>query len=128
MVNNLVLTGRIASDFQIVTLESGKKVTEITIAVQRNFKNFEGKYEVDYFKATLWDGLANTVGTYCVKGSMISLVGRLQIRQTHIDERKINIIEIIAENIGFLDKKTQPNKDASSVVTEETNETWYLTN
>ncbi len=105
MVNNLVLIGRITQDINIVTLDSGKKVTEITVAVTRNFKNFEGSYDTDFIKVTLWDAIATSAQAYCVKGSLVSIIGRLQIKQSHIDERKINMIEVIAEHIGFLSKK-----------------------
>ncbi|MDR2867496.1 MAG: single-stranded DNA-binding protein [Acholeplasmatales bacterium] len=105
MVNNVVVIGRITREVNVVTLDSGKKVSEVCIAVQRNFKNFEGSYDVDFIHATLWEGLASIVSSYCTKGSMVSIVGRLQVKNVHVDDKKFNVLELIAESIGLIDSK-----------------------
>jgi single-strand DNA-binding protein len=114
MVNNVILIGKIVNDITVVTLDSGKKISEITVAVVKNFKNFEGSYDTDYIKATLWEGLASNVYNYCSKGSLISIVGRLQIKQVHIEERKLNVIELVAESIGFLDSKAKSTQNSTA--------------
>ena len=37
-MNNLMLVGRLVKDPEIKELESGKKVSNITLAINRNFK------------------------------------------------------------------------------------------
>ena len=45
MLNQLVLVGRLAREPELKETEKGKKVTNITLAVPRNYKNAEGVYE-----------------------------------------------------------------------------------
>ena len=47
-MNQIVLVGRITKDPEINEAENGKKVTSITLAVQRPFKNIDGLYEADF--------------------------------------------------------------------------------
>ena len=54
MMNNVMLMGRLTRDAELRETESGKKVTNITIATQRPYKNNEGIYETDFIDCTLW--------------------------------------------------------------------------
>ena len=42
MLNNVVVVGRLLDKPEIEELENGKKVTNITLVVPRNFKNENG--------------------------------------------------------------------------------------
>ena len=44
MLNQVVLVGRLVKTPEIRKTESGKKVSQITLAVPRNYKNIEGQY------------------------------------------------------------------------------------
>ena len=48
MLNQVVLVGRLTDNPELVTAENGKKLTTITLAVQRTYKNSEGIYEADF--------------------------------------------------------------------------------
>ncbi|MGI6782147.1 MAG: single-stranded DNA-binding protein [Acholeplasmataceae bacterium] len=103
MFNQIALVGRLVHDPEIKTLDSGKRVSEITLAVRRAFKNMDGNYDTDFLRVTLWEGLAETVTSYMQKGTMVLIVGRTQIRRYDISEdRYLNIIEIIAERVTYL--------------------------
>lgn len=103
MINQIILVGRLASDPEIEDYETGKKRTIINLAVQRNFKNIENKYETDFFRCVLWNGLASSTKEYCHQGDIVGIKGRIQNR-SYIDESKNTkyITEIIAEKITFL--------------------------
>ncbi|MDD4734446.1 MAG: single-stranded DNA-binding protein, partial [Bacilli bacterium] len=45
MLNQTVVVGRIVKDPELKETESGRKVTNITLAVPRSFKNINGEYE-----------------------------------------------------------------------------------
>ena len=45
MLNQVVLVGRLTSDLEAKELEDGKKVTNMTLAIPRSFKNADGEYE-----------------------------------------------------------------------------------
>lgn len=92
MLNNIVLVGRLTSDPEINKVD-GKKVSVITLAVQRNFKNENGEYENDFIPVKLWNGIAENTLEYVHKGDVIGIKGRLQMS---------NKLEIIAEKVTFL--------------------------
>ena len=55
MLNQIILIGRLVADPELKVLDDGRKVADITLAVQRPFKNMEGQYDVDFIKIILWD-------------------------------------------------------------------------
>ena len=48
MLNQVIVVGRLVADPEVKKLESGKEVTNITLAVNRSYKNAEGVYETDF--------------------------------------------------------------------------------
>lgn len=101
-MNNFSLVGRLTADPVVKDLNGGKKVSNITVAVQRPFKNQDGLYETDFIPITLWQGLAESLSTYCVKGSQIAVSGRMQMKTTFLQDQQIQMVEVIAEKISFL--------------------------
>ena len=78
MLNQMVLVGRLVSDPEVKTLEDGKSVSNITLAIPRSYKNENGEYETDFIDCTLWKGVAENTAEYCRKGDVIGVKGRLQ--------------------------------------------------
>ena len=52
MMNQSLIIGRIANDPELKETEKGK-VSNITLAVQRPFKNANGEYETDFFPVAI---------------------------------------------------------------------------
>ena len=98
MLNNIVMVGRLVSDPQINETEDGRKVTTITLAVQRNFKDENGNYIIDFIPCILWNKVASTTTEYCKKDDVIGIKGRLQSNED-------KSIEVIAEKVTFLTSK-----------------------
>ncbi len=110
MLNQLILVGRLTRDPEIKMLDDGRKVSDISLAVQRAFKNMDGNYETDFIKVTVWEGLASAIETYCKKGALIAVKARLQTYKLDISEEKsINMLEVIAERITFLSSSKSLN-------------------
>lgn len=105
MLNQSILVGRIVRDPEIRETESGNKVTNITLAVQRPYKNINGEYDTDFISCVLWKGVAETTVEYCKKGDLIGIRGRLQTRSVETEEVKHNFLEVIAERVTFLSSK-----------------------
>lgn len=101
MLNQIVIVGRMVSDPQINETENGRKVTTITLAVPRSYKNENGEYETDFIPCDLWNGIATNTCEYCRKGDLLGIKGRIQSKE--------NKIEIIAEKVTFLSSK--PKKE-----------------
>jgi len=112
MMNNYMCVGRIVSDPEIKELESGKKVSSITVAVQRSYKNAEGEYEADFIDCTLWDSIAGTTAEYCKKGDMIGVKGRLESRiYEDAEGNKKKRMEVIADKVSFLSSSRQKDTE-----------------
>lgn len=97
MLNQVILVGRLVEDPEIKELENGKKVCNMTLAVQRSYKNENGEYETDFIDCTLWNAIATNVTEYCHKGDVVGVKGRLQS-----DNRTIIVA---AEKVTFLSSK-----------------------
>ena len=107
MLNQIVLVGRLTKDPTLKELESGRKVTEISLAVPRCFKNMNGTYDTDYLKCILWEHIAENTTEYCKKGDLVGIKGRIQSRNIEIENTKLTMLEIIAEKVTFLTSKSK---------------------
>lgn len=79
MLNQVVIQGRMVADAEVKTLSNGNPVTSFSVAVQRNFKNANGKYDADFIDCVSYEKTP-FISKYFHKGSVISLVGELQTR------------------------------------------------
>ena len=62
----------------------------------------DGNYDTDFIKISVWEGLATAIESYCVKGTMIAVKARVQTYKYELDdEKKLNMLEVIAERITF---------------------------
>lgn len=107
MLNQVVLVGRLVRDPELRETSDGKSVTNITLAVSRNYKNSEtGEYETDFLKATLWSGIAENTVNYTKKGSVLGIKGRVISRSIETEDgKKYNCPEIVAEKVTFISTK-----------------------
>jgi len=107
MLNQVILVGRLVYDPELKTLDDGRVVTTITLAIQRGFKNAEsGEYDTDFLKCTLWSGIAENTVEYCKKGSTVGVKARLsQKYYKYEDGKSFSYPEIIAEKITFINTK-----------------------
>lgn len=95
-MNNLVtLIGRLVDKPIVEENENGRKVSTVTLAIPRNFRNEEGVYDTDFIECTLWGQIAESVNEYCEKGDLIAIKGRLQ-------RLSGNALQVVAEKVSFL--------------------------
>lgn len=108
MLNQTILVGRLVYDPELKTLDDGRKVTNITMAIQRGFKNaVSSEYETDFLRCTLWSGIAENTVQYCKKGSTVGVKARLSQRSHECSDGKtFTYPEIVAEKITFINTKT----------------------
>lgn len=108
MLNQTVLVGRLVRDPELYETENGNKITNITLAVPRNYKNINGEYDTDFIPCTLWKGIAENTVEYCKKGDLLGIKGRIQTRDVELeDETHKKYVEVIAEKVTFLSSKRQ---------------------
>lgn len=103
MLNQIVIVGRLVKDPELRQTEGGKKVTNITLAVPRSYKNSNGEYETDFIDCVLWTGIAENTSEYCKRGDILGVKGRVQTRVLEMpDEKKRRVTEVVAEKVTFL--------------------------
>lgn len=107
MLNQVVLVGRLTSDPEINEVENSRKVTTITLAVPRSYKNVNGEYETDFIKCYLWNAIAETTAEYCKKGDLVGVKGRIQT--TNVDDKIV--MEVVAEKVSFLSSRKEEDRD-----------------
>lgn len=106
MLNQTVLVGRLVKDPELRETDNGRKVTNITLAVPRSYKNLNGEYDTDFISCVLWKGVAESTVEYCRRGDLVGVKGRIQSRNIELeDETKKQVVEVVAEKITFLSSK-----------------------
>ncbi len=105
MLNQSVIVGRLVRDPELYETDNGNKVTSITLAVPRSYKNMDGEYDTDFISCTLWKGVAENTVEYCHKGDLLGIKGRLQSRTIEEEEKNKTIIELVADKVTFLSSK-----------------------
>lgn len=113
-MNRITLTGRLTKDGEVRTTKDDIKLYSNTIAVNRKFKNVDGKYDADFFNFTLWN-VTDNFAQYLTKGKLILLEGRIQNR-TYENEKqeKRHITEVIAEHIELLSSEKKEEKEENT--------------
>ena len=105
MLNQTVLVGRLVRDPELHESETGNKVTSITLAVPRSYKNMNGEYDTDFISCVLFKGIAENASEYCHKGDLLGVKGRIQTRKVEDLESSKQVVEVIAEKLTFLSSK-----------------------
>ena len=120
MFNLVVLTGRLTSDPELKTTQTGVSVCSFSIAVERKYKQGEDR-QADFINIVAWRGTAEFVSKYFTKGSMIGIEGSIQTRKYQDkDGNNRTAFEVIANNVQFIEsKKPQGNGESNSSVTPE---------
>ena len=111
MLNSIVLVGRLVQTPELQVTETGRKVSTVTLAVGRTYKNLNGEYDTDFFDCILWTNVAENTAEYCKTGDVIGVKGRLQTRLIEKEDgTKYKKVEVVAERVTFLaSSKTNKN-------------------
>ena len=99
-MNYLILVGRLKDDPKVEQIDDDRRLTKITLLIQRSFKDLNGDYPVDEIPCEIWNYFSTTVAEYCRKGDMVGVQGRLE---------KVNDkdIVVIAEKVTFLSSRKE---------------------
>jgi single-strand DNA-binding protein len=119
-LNKVIIGGRLTSDPEQKTTQSGIAVTSFSIAVNRKVKQGANQ-ETDFFNVTAWRQTAEFVARYFKKGSSICIVGVLQNSSwTDQNGQKHYRTDIVADEVMFVDSKSEGNQAAPSFTTTPT--------
>ena len=122
-MNRVNLLGRITKDIELKETSNGVKYTRFSIAVKRDLKDESGEYGTDFFNVVAWRKTAEFISKYFKKGSRIAISGKLQQNiYTDKDGNERTSVEIVAEDIDFIDKKEElPTDQTGEKVTQSNN-------
>lgn len=115
LINQVTLVGRLTRDPELKLTQDGIALTNITLAVNRNYRSNNGTIETDFVQCTLWRRAAENTVQYCQKGSIIGIVGRIQTRNYENQAgRKVYVTEVIADSVRFLGGKPAEDKEITA--------------
>lgn len=111
--NKVILIGNITEDLELKTTPAGTPVTSFRIAVGRKFKE-EGRPDADFIGIVCWKQTAEFVVKNFSKGRAILVCGQLQSRNwTDKDGNKRSTLEVVADEVAFVDRKPDSQQSAS---------------
>lgn len=80
MINNIVLVGRTTKAIELKQNKNGTNYVQFTLAVNRPYKDEQGGQQADFITCVAWNKTAETIANYVLKGTLIGVEGRLQVR------------------------------------------------
>lgn len=114
--NKVILMGNLTDNPELRKTASGVSVANFRIAVQRRFKS-EGQSEADFFNVVAWNGLAEHIAKFFVKGKAILISGNLQNRQ-YVDKDGIKrtVTDVVCDEVSFVGNKNDTASDGQMAV------------
>lgn len=121
-MNRVVLVGRLTKDPELRSTSTGLSTVNFSVAVSKNFKNKDGKYDADFINCVAFRQTADFVSKYFKKGSMISLDGKIQTRNYDAqDGTKRYVTEVLVDNVEFVGGKNDSSQADNSGYYPDTN-------
>lgn len=105
MINNVTLVGRLVASPDLRKTPNNVSILQGTLAVNRNFKNENGDRDADFINFQAWRGTADIIAQYCSKGSLIGIIGRIQVRSYEKDGQRRYVTEVVAESVALIESR-----------------------
>lgn len=103
-MNRAILVGRLASDPELRTTNSGMSVCRFTVAVDRRGKSDD--QTADFISCVAFGKTGETISQYLGKGRRIALEGRIQTGSYEKDGVKRYTTDIIVDSFDFIDSRS----------------------
>jgi single-strand DNA-binding protein len=106
-LNQVTLMGNLTRDPELRQTPTGQNVTSFSLALNRAYKDSSGEWQeaTDYIDCVCWGPLAERVAQYLSKGRRCLVQGRLQSRSWEQDGAKRSKVEVLANDVTFLDSR-----------------------
>lgn len=116
MINQVTLVGRMTKDPELRYTLEGKPVLNITLALNRHYRNPQGDFDADFVLCTLWNKTAENTAKYCVKGSIVGVMGKIQTRNYEDQAgKKVYITEVVADSVKFMGGRAVEQKERQPI-------------
>lgn len=111
MINNVVLTGRITRNLELKQTNNNNSSLNITLAVERNFKDQSGQKQTDFISCKAFGKRAETIVQYCQKGDLIGITGSIQTGSYQKqDGSTVYTTDVMVNELIFFPKPKQDNQ------------------
>ena len=111
MINNVVLTGRITRNLELKQTNNNNSSLNITLAVERNFKDQSGQKQTDFISCKAFGKRAETIAQYCQKGDLIEITGSIQTGSYQKqDGSTVYTTDVMVDRLSFFPKPKQDNQ------------------
>ena len=114
-INKVILVGRVGRDPEIRQMQSGKSVVNLSLATTSKRKDAGGNFieDTQWHRITAYDKLADIIGQYVHKGSLIYIEGSIKYGKfTDKDGNEKNTTDIIAGQMQMLGGKGESHGDS----------------
>lgn len=95
-MNRVALIGRVTKEIDLKSTQSGKSVTNISLAVPRNETDKDGN------RVTAWGKTAELLEKYVRKGDQVGIAGKIRVSKFERDGQIRESVEVVAEDITFI--------------------------
>ncbi len=119
-LNKVMLMGRLGSDPEIRTLESGATVATVNLATSETYtdKNGEKQEVTEWHRLEFWDPQSKLVQKYCKKGDLLFVEGKIKTDSwTDKDGQQRKTTKIRVLSMQFMPKSSN-SKDPVPEPTE----------
>jgi single-strand DNA-binding protein len=115
-LNQVTLMGNLTRDPELRQTPTGQNVTSFSLALNRSYKDASGEWKevTDYIDIVCWAALAERVAQYMSKGRRCLVQGRLQSRSWEQEGQKRSKVEVLANDVTFLDSRGAGGGDSES--------------
>lgn len=113
-INRVIIEGNLTRDVEMRATASGLAVAGFTVAVNEKRKNAEGEY-VDapvFVKCSLFGTRAEKLSKYLLKGTKVTIDGKLRYSQWTKDDEKRHELSVIVDQLEFSGGKREQTGDA----------------
>jgi len=113
--------GNLTRDPELRQTPTGQNVTSFSLALNRSYKDASGEWQeaTDYIDIVCWGPLAERVAQYLSKGRRCLVQGRLQSRSWEQDGNKRSKVEVLANDVTFLDSRGGGDSEPSTELAQE---------
>jgi single-strand DNA-binding protein len=98
MLNKSILMGRLTADAETRTFDEKKRVSNFTLAIDRDYVDGENNRPADFIQIVAWNLPEKFISKYLKQGELVSVEGRLQSRKYEKEEVHY-VTEVLAENV-----------------------------
>jgi single-strand DNA-binding protein len=113
--------GNLTRDPELRQIPSGQSVCSFSLALNRAYKDQGGEWQeaTDFIDVVAWGPLGERVSQYVTKGRRVLVQGRLQSRSWEQEGQKRSKVEVLANDVTFLDGRGEGGESAPSAGPEK---------